>query len=177
MSTTNIQSQHPYSATLIADYILAYNEKPLTKLDVIKLTYISHGWHLAMFNGKSLIGDQIEAWVLGPVIPTLYRALRVYKRQNIDKLIYCGTILNTPLIAKRKELMVERIHEQSRMLIDRVVGEYSHLNAMQLSALTHQPNTPWSDCYIDGQRFTPIPNNIIQRHYLKLAKERSPRIE
>lgn len=171
-TTMDKQSLPPYSATLIADYILTQSDKPLTMLHVIKLTYISHGWHLAVYSGKPLISDEIEAWRYGPVIPTLYRALRSYGKETIYKLLYCGTGLHTKYIDDRKKFMEKRICEQSQQLINRVLGEYGTLTAMELSALTHQKGTPWSDYYVEGQYFTPIPNKAIREHYIKIANSR-----
>lgn len=171
--STDTLPQRPQSATLIADYLLSHSEPALTMLHVMKLTYISHGWHLAIFNGKPLIGDDIEAWRYGPVIPTLYRNLKLYGRENITKLIYCGTSLSKHSdIDTRKSFIEQRINPDSQRLINKVLDEYSDLTAMQLSALTHQVGTPWSKCYIEGQLFTTIPNHIIQKHYVELAKEK-----
>ena len=58
------------SSILIADYILAKSDmmgKSLTPMQVLKLTYISEGYSLAI-DGERLFGDRIEAWKYGPNI-------------------------------------------------------------------------------------------------------------
>src|SRR5713226_3390078 len=51
--------------------------KSLTPLQIIKLTYIAHGWMLGLYQ-RPLVVDQIEAWKYGPVIPDLYHAMKDY---------------------------------------------------------------------------------------------------
>lgn len=171
LATEVTETLQPQSANLIADYILSYDSTPFTMLHIMKLVYISHGWHLAVL-GKPLILDEIEAWKYGPVIPSLYRTLKSYGREYITSLSYCGTSLNSNEIDKRKEFIQSRIHKLSRELIDRVIKEYSKLSAMQLSSLTHQNGTPWSQCYKDDVLFKKIPNSVIQKHYVQLAKDK-----
>lgn len=48
----------------------------LTNLKLQKLLYYAQGWHLA-HNNRLLFSDEIEAWVHGPVVPTIYH---VYKK-------------------------------------------------------------------------------------------------
>jgi uncharacterized phage-associated protein len=43
--------------------------RSLTPLQLMKLVYIAHGWMLGIHQ-RPLIKDHIEAWKLGPVIPT-----------------------------------------------------------------------------------------------------------
>ena len=66
-----------YSALLVADYLIARGGGMLTPLHVNKLTYISHGYTLAI-RSVPLIHDRIEAWQYGPVIPAIYHTLSRY---------------------------------------------------------------------------------------------------
>lgn len=49
----------------------------LTPLQLMKLTYMSHGWALGIL-GRPLFNDRVEAWKYGPVIPTLYHKTKEY---------------------------------------------------------------------------------------------------
>ena len=43
----------------------------MTQMKLHKLTYIAHGWHLAIF-GEPLVADAAEAWDNGPVFPLMW---------------------------------------------------------------------------------------------------------
>ena len=61
----------------MADYITAIGGGNLTLLQILKMTYLSHGYTLAI-TGKPLIYNKVEAWKYGPVIPIVYNALSKY---------------------------------------------------------------------------------------------------
>ena len=152
------------SASLIADYIIYKGKGALTPLQIIKLAYISHGFTLALLK-RPLISNRIEAWKYGPVIPAIYHLLKHNGGSLVSELQYCGTKLNNSNISKRLEFLEKAIDEECRQIIDKVFASYGHLTAMQLSCLTHDKNTPWSECYQKTKLHTEIPNNVIQRHY------------
>jgi uncharacterized phage-associated protein len=54
-------------------HLAAAEEEPeqLSHLRVQKLLYYSQGWSLAL-RSKSIFPDRIEAWVHGPVVPSVY---------------------------------------------------------------------------------------------------------
>src|SRR4051812_24192144 len=58
--------------------------KALTPMQVIKLTYLAHAWHLAI-SSTPLIAATVEAWKFGPVIPSLYRSLKKYGSGTITE--------------------------------------------------------------------------------------------
>lgn len=62
-----------YDVLTVADTILKIAKskgKALTPMQLVKLTYIAHGWSLALHE-KGLFKNKIEAWQYGPVIPDL----------------------------------------------------------------------------------------------------------
>ncbi len=158
-----------YAAQLVADYFLAHNSQSLTAMQIIKLAYIAHGYTLA-FTKKPLIKARIEAWKYGPVIPVLYDTFKGYGGSVVDSLTYCGTGLGSPEIGIRKKLITDLIDEGTRDLLDQVLDGYGGMDGMQLSALTHEKGTPWDQCYVPNELFTPIPNHIIQEFYERKVK-------
>jgi antitoxin SocA-like protein len=75
--------------------------RALTPLQVIKLAYIAHGWMLALYQ-RPLISDSIEAWKYGPVIPTLYHALKKYGAGSVTGTIGGGFFETKELAALRR---------------------------------------------------------------------------
>jgi uncharacterized phage-associated protein len=60
-------------------------------------------------------------------------------------------------------------------VIQRVYRDYGGYHAFQLSALTHQPGTPWSEVYDSGSgRFDDIEPNLIRDHFVQLATNNAP---
>ncbi|MGL6349555.1 MAG: Panacea domain-containing protein, partial [Aeromonas sp.] len=75
----------PYPVNQVAEAILRAAKREgrsLTPMQLIKLTYIAHGWSLAVAN-RDLFTDRIEAWKYGPVIPSLYQATKRFGRSPI----------------------------------------------------------------------------------------------
>ena len=74
-----------YDVLTVADTILKIAKskgKALTPMQLVKLTYIAHGWSLAL-SERDLFKNRIEAWRYGPVIPDLYQATKNFGRSEI----------------------------------------------------------------------------------------------
>ena len=48
---------------------------------------------------------------------------------------------------------------------------YGHFDGLQLSTITHQPETPWKKTFKRGEKFIQIPNSLIQQYYTDKIKE------
>jgi len=144
------------SAQTVANQFIALAEsrgKKLTPMQVLKLVYLAHGWTLA-YTGEPLIKDRIEAWMYGPVIPSLYETMRAYH----------GAPVSAPLPAP----LNENLSDEQKSIIERVYNTYEELNGVQLSNLTHLPNTPWDKVYNQGAGdWGIIPDALIQDFYSK----------
>jgi uncharacterized phage-associated protein len=149
----------PVRARTIANEFLRLaraDGRALTPLQLIKLTYIAHGWMLALYQ-RPLITDRIEAWRYGPVIPDLYHSMKHYGAEFVTRDIPGGSS--------------EDLSEEERDIIQQVYNVYGHLTGIQLSQLTHQPGTPWFDSWTAGEQNISISNDLIADHYRQLADE------
>jgi uncharacterized phage-associated protein len=127
----------------------------LTPMQLLKLVYIAHGWMLGLY-GRPLIGDEIQAWQYGPVIPRLYNSTKDYKGSPV-----LGAVPTRPN---------DRLTETELDLVRQVFDRYGHMTGPALSRLTHAPNTPWALSYTPGEFSTPIPQDLIVDHYRRLAE-------
>ena len=115
------------SALNVAYFFLGFCNKHgdlITNLKLQKLVYYAQAWYLA-FNDKPLFDDPIEAWVHGPVVPTLYETFKEFGRRPID-------------------ITVEKIDVPFGVMkhLTEVFGTYGKFSAFDLETLTHS-ELPW----------------------------------
>jgi uncharacterized phage-associated protein len=175
----------PYEANAIANYFLdraASEGKSLDQMKLQKLVYLANGWHL-VFKNKPLLDEQVEAWLYGPVIPSLRDSFRIYGDQPI-------TSPASYLVPKRGTNLIDEIEEVVptidqgnppdlpfvKSLLDRVWQVYGKYSGVQLSNMTHEPGTPWDEVnrqYHGGiPKGTDIPAESMREYFQSLAKKK-----
>lgn len=140
-------------------------------LELMKLAYFAHGWHLAHF-GDPLINEGVEAWVYGPVFPTLYHSLKGYGRDPIRNPVPLLTVSGDKLVPKIDEQGSEESVAKARHIIRSVWDSYKGYTGGQLVSLTHDPGTPWADVWDGSTKRTPITTSAICEHFV--AKKVQP---
>jgi uncharacterized phage-associated protein len=163
-------AHHPKA---IANYFLDKAEsegRKLTPLQVIKLTFVAHGWHLGL-SEKPLVSEPPEAWKYGPVFRSLYREFRDYGDEPIDgrATTYSNYVSeNVPPPSPKKE-------EALCKFLDQVWRGYGHFTGIQLSAITHREGSPWHVAWYDlGGQYTQnfvIPEDLIIKYYKALQEK------
>lgn len=114
-------------ASTIASYIIAFSQEhgdPVSNLKLQKLLYYAQAWHLAI-NDRPLFDEQIEAWVHGPVVPSVYREYKQFSWQPIAAAV---------VEPKLEKDVVDHL--------DEVMEVYGSLTALKLEQLTHA-EYPW----------------------------------
>jgi uncharacterized phage-associated protein len=129
--------------------------KSLTPMQLLKLVYIAHGWMLGLY-GRPLIRDEVQAWQYGPVIPRLYNAVRDYGAGSITSSI--------------RSPIGDKLDRNEDNIVEQVYNAYGERTGPTLSRMTHAEGTPWSLTYEDGVFSTPIPQDLIEDHYRRLAQ-------
>lgn len=129
----------------------------LTPMKLVKLTYIAHGWYLALSDGKPLISDSVQAWKYGPVVPEVYHRFKRYGSgpiTSVEQRLGATPSVSDPKITK---------------FLDRIWNVYGKYTGLQLSTLTHRPGTPWDIVWNQNNGKNSldvtIPNGIIEDHY------------
>jgi len=147
---------------VVSDYILwKRREIETTNLDVIKLTYLCHGWYLGIYD-TPLISEPVEAWPYGPVIRSVYFRYKSFA----DNPIVMTVQNNSGSFSPRQQT-----------LIDETLKNYKDFKTWELSAITHEPGTPWYQIRMSNSaevmysRSTIIPNDLIKDHYKKLYED------
>jgi uncharacterized phage-associated protein len=107
----------------IAAYILR-KQGEMTAMKLEKLVYYSQAWSL-VWDEEALFEDRIEAWVNGPVMPTLYRCHRgMFKVSDWPQ--------GNP----------DALTPKQRETVDAVLKFYGDKSSQWLSDLTHR-EAPW----------------------------------
>lgn len=157
-----------YPALAVANYFIdkaTAEGKALDHLKLQKLTYVAHGWFLAV-HGQPLLNEPVEAWKYGPVIPGLYQEFKYCGNGPIREngILYRGGRPTVPSIAYDDEA--------ARSVVDTVWERYKRYTGVQLSNVTHQPGTPWEQTWSEapGRKGLTIPNERIEQHFLELAR-------
>lgn len=151
-----------YDVITIADEILKIAKREgeaITPMKLMKLTYIAHGWSLALLK-RDLFRNRIEAWQYGPVIPELYHATKVYGRGEIP--------------FSKVNNKIPAVDDEVSALLEDVFANYGRRSAISLSNLTHRQGTPWQQVYHPGIRDIEIPDDLIEQHYSDLLRVRTP---
>lgn len=117
-----------YNAFDIAHKILSKPtdaEEFISNMKLQKLLYYMQGFHIALF-GVPLFKEDIEAWMYGPVIPSVYHKYEEFGRNGIEP---------------EKKDPVKLTAQQERLFeeVYRVYGSYSALGLMNM---THD-EMPW----------------------------------
>lgn len=111
-----------YKAIDIAKYFI--NELHPEPLKLQKLLYFARGFSYAFYD-KELFNDDFEAWVHGPVIPSIYHEYKSYEYNPID--------LNYKLKDFNKDVID---------LLEYVKKNYAKYDGKYLEEITHKEE-PW----------------------------------
>lgn len=138
-----------FSCFNVADYFIwLANETGsfISNLKLQKLVYYAQAWYLAL-HGNPLFQEDFEAWVHGPVIPTLYQKYKGFGWQ--------------PILEDAKPELPEEIRE----FLDEVAKEYFVCDAYELEQMTHT-EAPWNKARKDMPPDAPS-NAVIEKEWMK----------
>lgn len=127
----------PTTALAAADFLVSLaieddESDLLTNLKLQKLLYYAQGCHLAIF-GEALFDDKIEAWDLGPVVPSAYHAFKPCGRQPIED----------------RSGSAGSVDDRSAEFLSVVSDRFGQYSASRLIKMTHA-ESPWQDSYQSG---------------------------
>lgn len=127
----NVQTT-PMSSSDIAKYFLmraSLDGDLITPLKMQKLVYLAYAKTLAK-NNKKLFEEKIEAWPMGPVVPSLYNELKRYGSSPIPE-SYIGT---------RKDFknVENKFSPDLKATVDEVYENYIGKSAFELVTLVHE---------------------------------------
>ncbi|MBN1391889.1 MAG: DUF4065 domain-containing protein [Sedimentisphaerales bacterium] len=144
-----------------AQYIICFANKAgelITNLKLQKLLYYAQGWYLA-HKGECLFDDKFEAWVHGPVIPSIYRR---YKKAWL------------PI---NKEVQLPSLPEELKKWLDRFLNSYLSIDAFELEKMVHR-EVPWVEARMglpmDANCSNEINTNSMKAYFVSLLNGKAP---
>ena len=140
------------------EFLKLVGGKPINQMWLQKLVYIAHGWNLAI-NKQPLVRDRIEAWDGGPVLRSIWNHMRDFGRNATGGLF--GRPQGDPYEAS--------LSESEQSVIQHVWKRYGAYTGRQLSEMTHQEGTPWSNAYFGRGRNARLLDTDIEQHFTDLA--------
>ena len=144
----------------VAQFILnrckSGGDRAVTPMQLIKLTYIAHGYMLGKF-GMPLLDESIQAWKYGPVVPSVYHAVKGYKSAPV------------PYVPGAPDWTFTN---EEMSVMDAVAKNYGTITGISLSAATHQPGTPWHTTWKAEEQNTSISNDLIEYFYSELLQKK-----
>jgi uncharacterized phage-associated protein len=133
----------------IADYFIRLAHETgsfISNLKLQKLVYYAQAWHVAL-HGNPLFEEDFEAWVHGPVIPSLYQKYKSFGWQPIS-----GDA-------------IPALPNHVAQFLDEVAEEYFACDAYELERMTHA-EAPWN--WARGDLAPDEPSNeIIKKEWMK----------
>jgi uncharacterized phage-associated protein len=135
--------RHVTKAQAVADYFIAFSHQhgdPVSNLKLQKLLYYAQAWQLAIHD-EPLFSDPIQAWVHGPVVPSVYRRYKDWAWKPIE---------DNPVFPELDQTAQEHLAE--------VMSIYGTMTAYGLELLTHE-ETPWRNAR--GQLAVDEPSNAV----------------
>ena len=146
------------SRAIANEFIKLSGSQPINQMWLQKLVYMAHGWNLAV-NSTPLVGDRAEAWDGRPVFRRIWNHYRDFGRSG-----------KSGLLERREGQPLEAaLSDEERAVIDHVWKRYGSYTGNQLSNMTHQEGTPWSNAYFGRGRNAALLNDDIQQHFTELA--------
>jgi uncharacterized phage-associated protein len=122
----------------------------LTPMQLIKLSYIAHGYMLGRY-GKPLLNESVKAWQYGPVVPSVYAAVRQYKDTPVTEIDGASDV---------------SLSDEEKLIIKQVVDKYANFDGIVLSTATHKTDTPWELTWRHSGQNASISNDMIRHFYV-----------
>lgn len=129
----------------LSKYIIAKYDNVgdlVTNKKLQKILYYIKAWGLVYFE-DGVIDDDFEAWIHGPVCPSVYKEYKMFGYNSI-KIDYKG-ISSSQFINNFKQQYGKMEEDKNKIaMIDAVFNKYGKLSSLQLELLTHS-ECPWID--------------------------------
>lgn len=127
--------------------------RDISNMKLQKLVFFAQLCALCSYDGTPIHSNNTHAWDYGPVVPALYKLLKPFGRQFFT--------LSNPGMAALFAGEDDISDPEALEIIQSVWDKFKTWTSVQLSALTHRRNSPWSITY-NTNRYGVIPLELIK---------------
>jgi uncharacterized phage-associated protein len=131
----------------------------LSPMKLQKLLFYTQGWHLAI-TGTPAIDRPFSVWTYGPVVDEVYHDLKGYGSAPVSAYVISP--------GETQPYVVNPSATQLYQALDIAWEKYIGIPAVNLSAMTHEPGSPWERARTMG--LPTIPNNMIRDYFIAAAR-------
>ena len=142
----------------------------VTPLKLQKILYYVQAWMMVFYNEQLIFGDEPQAWVNGPVYPSVYARFKSTGRYDMlrkEDFISEGTLTEAIAAYSRKLGLTEK----QLAVLNKLLLIYGAKNQDQLVFMTHC-EMPWSKARADLEPFENSENVISFKDMYAFYKER-----
>jgi len=137
------------------------NISDLTNLKLQKLLYFAYGVHLSLFNEK-LFNDEIQAWKLGPVIPSVYKEFKDHGKNPIGVSSRAAILKDDDSGEVETPAINEMTEENKAKSLFISCASYGEKSAWDLVDMLHNgESSAWKKHYDKNKRGIIIPDQDI----------------
>ena len=125
---------------------------PVDHLKLQKLLYYSQAVHLVL-NDRPLFEEDIEAWMYGPVVPSVYHE---YKCKGFE-------------IISSSDVADIQLSPEEMKSVDMVLAYYGEMSGPELVNRTHDED-PWKNTYKHGVEHLKIEKDEIKKYFKEVLE-------
>ena len=153
-----------YLPSAIANYFI--DNLKVDNLRLNKIVYISYGLSLAALDRRIFI-EPIQAWRLGPVIPSIYHEFKSCGNDNITQ----KSTIYHPIDQKWLTPEIDNNDNDLKVILETVSDIYGEMPLFELVNRTHHKDTPWQKVFEEGKFHIEIKDSDIKNYYRKFIKK------
>lgn len=123
----------------------------ISNLELQKILYIAHMFHLGTTGGEPLVAEKFQAWEYGPVLHSVYRKAKGFGSDPVRNVFHWEQDIS------------EDSHEYA--MLKEALKAAKGKSPSQLVSITHWPEGAWYQSYRPHERGISIPNSLIQAEF------------
>jgi uncharacterized phage-associated protein len=158
-----------YPSAAIANAFLEYAERdgrPLSHLKLQKLVYFADGVAAGALD-HGIAQDRPEAWRYGPVYPRLYQQFKNFGSDLIPPSTRAKYLALDENGAWQESDFPPPSNPDVKTIIDNVWGALKDTSAIDLSAISHDKQGPWSAAWNDQGQGAIIDDASLRNYFSK----------